>query len=628
MGKYYIIDFDSTFISVEGLDELAKISLKNPPAGGQVLEKIEQITKDGMAGRIGFRESLEKRLKLMSFRKEDIEKTVKILRKNVTKSMLRNKKFFKQNRDNIYIISGGFEEMILPIVKDFGISESHILANKLIFQGKKAIGFNKSRPTSQAQGKAEAVRNLKLDGEVIVVGDGFTDWEIKKLGVASKFISFNENISRDSINKVADVIVRDFDEFLFLEHIPSGLSYPKSRMKVLLLENIESLAAENFIKEGYQVETFKEAFSEDDLIKKIRKASILGIRSKTRITEDVLRNAKKLKSIGAFSIGTDQIDLEAATEYGVSVFNAPYQNTRSVVELAIGEMIMLLRGVFDKSNKAHKGIWDKSSAFSNEIRGKTLGIIGYGSIGSQLSVLAESLGMKVIFYDKVEKLSLGNAKKAYTLDELLKKSDIISVHVSGDKKFNTNLISEKEFSKMKDGVIFLNLARGFIVDVSALLKYIKNGKIRGAGIDVFPNEPKSRDEPFIIELAGLPNLILTPHIAGSTEEAQRNIAEFVSGKLIDFINTGNTYLSVNFPNIDLPKQGSSHRLLHLHKNVPGILAKINSILASHKINILGQYLKTSEEVGYVITDVNKKYGPEVISKLKQIPDTIRFRVLY
>lgn len=625
MGKYYIIDFDSTFISVEGLDELARISLKNSP--GKIAQ-IEQITKDGMVGKIGFRESLEKRLQLIVIRRQEIVKTVKLLKKNITPSILRNKKFFKQNRDNIYIISGGFEELIFPVVEDFGIKKENILANKFIFKGKKVVGFDKSRPLSQAQGKAEAVHRLELDGEIIVIGDGFTDLEIKRLGFAQIFIAFIENVSRESIVKAADLVVRDFDEFLFLEHISSDLSYPKSRMKVLLLENIEPLAAENFIKEGYQVETFREAFSEEELIKKIRKASILGIRSKTRITENVVENAKKLKCIGAFSIGTDQIDLTKATNAGVAVFNAPYQNTRSVVELAIGEMIMLLRGVFDKSNKAHKGVWDKTALGSNEIRGKTLGIIGYGSIGSQLSVLAESLGCKVIFYDKVEKLSLGNAKKAYTLDELLKKSDIISVHVSGDKKFNTNLISEKEFSKMKDGVVFLNLARGFIVDVPALLKYIKNGKIRGAGIDVFPGEPKGADEPFITELAGLPNVILTPHIAGSTEEAQRNIAEFVSGKLIDFINTGNTYLSVNFPNIDLPKQGNSHRLLHLHKNVPGILAQINSILASHKINITGQYLKTNEEIGYLITDIDKKYDTKLLGELKLIPDTIRFRVLH
>lgn len=657
-NKYFIIDFDSTFISLEGLDELARISLKQNP---ERIAEIEKITRDGMTGKIGFRESLELRIKNIGASKEDIEAAVKILKKHITPSVLRNKKFFKQNKDFVYIISGGFEELILPIVEDFGILKNHILANKFVFKDGKVSGFDKSRATSEAQGKARAVRELGLTGVVVVVGDGFTDMEIKRVNQLSvlssqlsdqsqpvfgksvsetgkqktdnrrpiyKFIAFTENISRESIVSQADAVARDFDELLFIEKIPSEVSYPKSRMKVLLLENIESAATENFIREGYQVETLKSALDEKELIEKVKNISILGIRSKTKVTKNVLKSARKLKSIGAFSIGTDQIDLPAATESGVSAFNAPYQNTRSVVELAIGEIIMLSRGAFDKSTKAHQGIWDKSAKGSNEIRGKTLGIIGYGSIGSQLSILAESLGMEVLFYDKVEKLALGNAKKALTLDEVLRKSDIISIHVSGDKKLNTNLIGEKEFAKMKDGVIFLNLARGFIVDVNALVLNIKSGKIRGAGVDVFPTEPKGKDDPLITELSGLPNVILTPHIAGSTEEAQRNIAQFVSGKLIDFMNSGNTYLSVNFPNINLAEQGKAHRLLHLHKNMPGVLSQINSILASAGANILEQYLKTNEEVGYVITDIDQKYKGGVIEELKKIEGTINLRVLY
>lgn len=634
-NKFFIIDFDSTFITVEGLDELAKISLSNDP---KKIVLIEQITKDGMTGKIGFRESLEKRLKLMSFGKPEIEKTARLLRKKISPSILRNKKFFKQNSGKIYLISGGFEELIFPVVSEFGIPKSHILANKFIFKGNKAIGFDKKRPTSQAQGKARAVKDLKLDGEVIVVGDGYTDLEIKKLGVAEKFIAFTENVKRESIIKEADFLARDFDEFLFLEKIPSNLSYPKSRMKALLLENIEKSAVQILEKEGYQVEYLKTALDEEELIQKIKDVSVLGIRSKTKITQNILNHAKKLKVVGTFSIGTDQMDLKAMYTSGVAAFNAPFQNTRSVVELAIGEMIMLMRGAVDKNNKLHQGIWDKSAQGSNEIRGKTLGIIGYGNIGSQLSVLAENLGMDVIFYDEVEKLALGNAKRVGSLKELLKTADVVSVHVSGDKS-NTNIISEKEFELMKEGVVFINLSRGFVVDIKALVRYLKNGKIRGAGLDVFPKEPKSRDEPFKSELQNLPNVIITPHIAGSTEEAQKNIAEFVSGKIIDFMNTGNTYLSVNLPNIQLPEQGSAHRLLHLHKNVPGVLAAINKVLAENRINILGQYLKTNEEVGYVITDVNerssfargsqnKKYDTKIFEELKKIPDTISFRVLY
>lgn len=623
-NKYFIIDFDSTFITVEGLDELAKVSLNNDPGK---IALIEQITRDGMTGKIGFRESLEKRLKLMSFGKSEIEKTAKLLKRKISPSILRNKKFFKQNADKIYLISGGFEELILPAISDFGIPKSHILANKFIYKGKKVIGFDKKRPTSQAQGKARAVKELNLDGKVIVVGDGYTDLEIKRLGAAQKFIAYTENVTRESIIGEADSVARDFDELLFLEKIPSNLSYPKSRMKALLLENIEKSAVEILEKERYQVELLKTALDEAELIQKVKDISILGIRSKTKVTQKVLENAKKLKVIGTFSIGTDQMDLKALTSSGVAAFNAPFQNTRSVVELAIGDMIMLMRGAVEKSNKLHRGIWDKSADGSNEIRGKTLGIIGYGNIGSQLSVLAENLGMDVVFYDQVEKLALGNAKRANNLRDLLKTADVISVHVSGDRS-NTNIITEKEFELMKDGVVFLNLSRGFVVDIKALVKYLKNGKIRGAGLDVFPKEPKGKDDPFESELQGLPNVIITPHIAGSTEEAQKNIAQFISNKIIDFMNTGNTYLSVNMPNIQLPEQGSAHRLLHLHKNVPGILAAINNVLAESGINILGQYLKTNEEIGYVITDVNRKYDAKVLKELKKIPDTISFRVLY
>ena len=286
-----------------------------------------------------------------------------------------------------------------------------------------------------------------------------------------------------------------------------------------------------------------------------------------------------------------------------------------------------MRQVVDKNNKLHKGVWDKSALGSNEIRGKTLGIIGYGNIGSQLSILAENLGMNVVYFDTVEKLPMGNAQKVNTLHDLLKNADVITVHVSGEKT-NTHLIGEKEFASMKNGVVFINLSRGLVVDINAFVRYVKSGKIRGAGLDVFPKEPKSKDELFRSDLQNLPNVILTPHIAGSTIEAQKNIAEFVSGKIIEFINSGNTQFSVNFPNIQLPKQGKSHRLLHLHENTPGILAKINQILADNDININGQYLKTNDQVGYAITDVNKKYNEKLLKELKKITGTIRFRVLY
>lgn len=627
--QYFIIDFDNTFIKSEGLEELAAIALKNNPQKETVLEKIKELTMLGKEDKISFEESLNKRLELLKANRQDVEKLAAHLKKNISDSILRNKNFFKTFKDNIYIISGGFKDFIIPVIKPFGIPESHVFANTFIYDNKGNItDFDKTNPLSQENGKAKLVKSLNLtDADTYVIGNEYTDYKLKELGLVKEFIAFTENIERDVVVNKADRVAPTFDEFLYINKLPMSLSYPKNRINVMLLENIDKDAVTRFEKEGYSVTYYEKSLPEEELAEKIKNVFILGIRSGTRITPKVLQNADHLLTVGAYCIGTNQIDLLSCAQQGITVFNAPYSNTRSVVELIIGEIIMLFRDVVNKSNKTHKGIWDKSAKGAHEIRGKTLGIIGYGNIGSQVSVLAESLGMKVIFYDIVEKLALGNAKRCKTMQELLKTADIITVHVDGSPQ-NINLISEKELHAMKDDVIFLNASRGFVVDINALVKYLKNGKIKGAAIDVFPKEPKGKDDPFISELQQFPNVILTPHIGGSTEEAQKNIAEFVSTKIIEYINSGNTYLSVNIPNIQVPPQNHTHRLLHLHENVPGIMAKINSILAENNINIEGQYLKTNEQIGYVITDVNKKYDVQVLDILKKIPHTIRFRVLY
>jgi D-3-phosphoglycerate dehydrogenase len=516
----------------------------------------------------------------------------------------------------------------VPVVKKFGIREDHVLANTFTFDKKGTVtGFDNNNLLSQAEGKVKQIIQLGLEGKIYVIGDGITDYQIKENNQAEKFFAFTGNIKRDAVAAKADYIVQNFDELLFTLKLPRALSYPKSKMKVLLLENIHPFAKEQFKREGYQVEALTQALSPTELRETIKDVSLLGIRSKTAITPEVLTEANKLLAIGVFAIGVNQIDLDAAAKKGVAVFNAPYSNTRSVVELTLGEIIMLYRGVFEKNRLMHQGVWNKSSAGLHEIRGKKLGIVGYGNIGSQLSVLAENLGMEVYFYDIADKLALGNSKRCRSLEELLKIADVITIHVDGRKE-NKDLISDKEFAMMKDGVIFLNIARGFIVNVEALGKYIANGKIAGAGVDVFPVEPKSNDEPFVSALQSLPNVILTPHIGAGTEEGQRNIAEFVPEKLLSFINSGNTTLSVNFPNIQLPVLTDAHRFIHIHRNVPGILAQVNNIFAKHKINIEGQYLKTDDTIGYVITDVNKDYSNAVIKELKEIPDTIRLRILY
>jgi len=405
------------------------------------------------------------------------------------------------------------------------------------------------------------------------------------------------------------------------------LSYPKNKINVLLLEKVDKVAFDLFKEEGYNVESLDGSLDEKDLIKKIKDVSILGIRSKTIISDKVIKSANKLLAIGAFCIGTNQIKFESCNDSGIVIFNAPYSNTRSVVEIVIAQIINLMRKIVIKSNKMHSGVWRKDSLDSFEIRNKVIGIVGYGNIGSQLSVICEALGMKVLYYDILDKLSIGNAKKCKSLNELLKNSDIVSLHVDG-KKSNTNLISDKEFSIMKEKSILVNYSRGNVVDIDSLIKNIKNKKLMGAALDVFPEEPSNNKEKFESKVKGIEEIILSPHIGGSTKEAQKNIGSYVPDKIIDFINSGNTSSSVNFPKLSLPEQSDSHRLIHIHKNEPGVMLEINKIISEYNINIKGQYLKTNEEIGYVITDIDSVYNKEVVKSLKNIPATIKLRVLY
>jgi D-3-phosphoglycerate dehydrogenase / 2-oxoglutarate reductase len=628
LNKNFVIDFDSTFTKVEAFDVLADISLADHPEREERKKQIINITNQGMDGSISFRESLEKRLNLLAPNRNHLPALILKLKDSVSESFKRNKEFFLKYADNIYIISNGFKEFIEPIVTEFGIKPENILANEFRFDKEgKVIGFDTENPLSANGGKVEQLKKLNLQGDIYVIGDGYTDYEIKQAGFANKFFAFTENVERENVKKNADHITPSLDEFLYLNKLNTAISYPKNRINVLLLENVHPVALELMKLEGFNVETYHAAMTEEELCQKIKNVSVLGIRSKTHVTEKVLEHANRLMVIGAFCIGTNQIDLKTATKKGIAVFNAPFSNTRSVVELAVAEMIILIRSIADKSTKMHNGVWDKSAKGSFEVRGKKLGLIGYGNIGTQLSVIAESLGMRVLYYDAEERLSLGNAVKCKTMKEVLEQADVISMHVDG-RASNTNLIGRKEFAMMKKGVIFINLSRGHVVDIQALRENILSGKVAGTAIDVFPYEPVSNDEEFASELRGLPNTILTPHIGGSTAEAQENIGNFVPGKIMEYINTGSTSNSVNFPNITLPILDNAHRLIHIHHNVPGILAKINQVLAENDINIMGQYLKTTESIGYVITDINKEYDKDVIAKLRAIEQTIKFRVLY
>lgn len=405
-------------------------------------------------------------------------------------------------------------------------------------------------------------------------------------------------------------------------------SYPKERIRILFLENISDAAVKNFRQHGYvQVEKITRALTEDELIDEIKDVHILGIRSKTQVTKKILDAAKKLQAIGCFCIGVNQVDLKAATKNGVVVFNAPYSNTRSVAELVIGLAIMLIRRIPDKNKAAHEGIWMKDAKGSYELRGKTLGIIGYGNIGSQVSVLAEALGMKVLFYDVETKLPLGNASDGKTLKEVLSKADVVTLHVP-ETSHTKNLINKNNLKYFKKGAILINYARGEVVDLDALRKAIIEENIGGAAIDVFPWEPEKNGDRFQTPLQDLPNVILTPHIGGSTEEAQMNIGEDVSVKLFNYLEKGMTFGSHTVPALALPPQEGSHRILHIHKNVPGVLSEINTQLSKHKINIVGQYLKTNEDIGYVVLDVDKQLSNRALQLLKEVKDTIKVRMLY
>ncbi len=405
-------------------------------------------------------------------------------------------------------------------------------------------------------------------------------------------------------------------------------SYPKEKINILFLENISDVAVKYFNTAGYaSVKKLGGALSEEELMAAVKNVHLLGIRSKTQVTKKVLEAADKLQAIGCFCIGTNQVDLSAATKKGVAVFNAPYSNTRSVAELVIGASIMLIRKIVDKNKAAHEGIWLKDASGSYELRGKTLGIIGYGNIGSQLSVLAEGLGMKVIFYDVETKLPLGNAEDKKTLKDLVSNSDIITLHVP-ELESTKNLINKNNLKYFKKGSILINYARGEVVDLDALAKFLKEGHLGGAAIDVYPWEPEKNGDKFTTPLQGLSNVLLTPHIGGSTQEAQQNIGDDVSNKLFNYLEKGISYGSHTIPALSLPPQEGTHRILHIHNNVPGVLSEINTQLSKHKINILGQYLKTNDAIGYVVLDVDKGLSKNAVELLRKVKATIKVRRLY
>jgi D-3-phosphoglycerate dehydrogenase len=539
----------------------------------------------------------------------------------------RNLETLRRHADRLVIVSGGFREVIAPVADLLGVPADRVLANDLTYDDAGRVTGVAPSPLLAPQGKAAAIRALNLTGPAVMIGDGWTDAEVKQAGAADRFVAFTEIVRRDRVVAAADLEAATLDEVLHAEGLAGRWSYPRSRMRILLLENVHPAAVQRFEAAGYTVETVKGALDEDELIARLKGVHVLGVRSKTEVTARVLDAAERLMAVAAFCIGTNQIDLEAAAERGVAVFNAPHSNTRSVVELAIGLIVSLMRGVADKSAAMHRGQWIKSASGAREVRGKTLGLIGYGAIGSQLSVLAEAMGMRVVFHDLTERLALGNARRLPSLEAVLAEADVVSLHVDG-RASNTNLIGARELAAMKAGALLLNLSRGHVVDVGALAQAIGSGRIGGAALDVFPEEPRTNDDPFDSPLRGLPNVVLTPHVGGSTEEAQEAIGEFAADRLLGYLNRGDTTFSVNLPNVQLSDVAEAHRLLHIHRNQPGVLAALNRALAEAGLNVLGQHLKTDERTGYVIVDVDRDYDPKALDALKTIPGTLRFRTLY
>jgi D-3-phosphoglycerate dehydrogenase / 2-oxoglutarate reductase len=622
-----IFDFDSTLVDFETLEALAELSLADAPDAADRRARVAELTDRAMAGEIDFAGALAQRLELLPVTRDHVQALAARASSRLAPSVARNLETLRRHADRLVIVSGGFREVIAPVADLLGVPADRLLANDLTYDDAGRVAGVQPNPILAPQGKAAAIRALNLTGPVVMIGDGWTDAEVKLAGAADRFIAFTEIVRRDRVVAAADMEAATLDEVLHAEGLAGRWSYPRSRIRILLLENVHPAAVQRFEAAGYTVETVKGALDEEDLIARLKGVHVLGVRSKTEVSARVLEAADRLMAVAAFCIGTNQIDLQAAADRGVAVFNAPHSNTRSVVELAVGLIVSLMRGVSDKSAAMHRGQWIKSAAGAREIRGKTLGLIGYGAIGSQLSVLAEALGMRVVFHDLTERLALGNARRLPSLEAVLAEADVVSLHVDG-RASNTNLIGARELAAMKPGALLLNLSRGHVVDVGALAQAIGAGRIGGAALDVFPEEPRTNDDPFDSPLMGLRNVILTPHVGGSTEEAQEAIGEFAAERLLGYLNRGDTTFSVNLPNVQLSDVAEAHRLLHIHRNQPGVLAELNGALASAGLNVLGQHLKTDERTGYVIVDVDRDYDPKALDALKAIPGTLRFRTLY
>jgi D-3-phosphoglycerate dehydrogenase len=594
---WFIIDFDSTFTQVEAMEELAAISLKNDPEKEAIIEQIKHLTDLAMDGKMPFNKSLKARIALLSAKKYHLNMLVNKLRKKVSPSFARNKEFFKKYQGRILIVSGGFKEFIAPVVKSFFIDEDCIYANTFIYDKKNnIIGSDEENPLAQEAGKVKLLKQLKLKGQVIAIGDGYTDYQMRESGMVEQFFAFTENIARERVLAKADCIAPSLDEILYKMKLPMALSYPKSRINALLLGKETFATAPYFKLEGYNV--IKRDSLSNKALTDLKNASIIVSSLKQEITN--LNSFPKLISLAVWGNNNQQFNTNMAQQMAVPIFSSPYANTRSVVELGLGFMFQLSRQT------------------NTELRGKKIGVIGYGNAGSLMGVLAQNLGMDVLYFDEKDRAPLGNAMACKSVTDLLKKSNYVVLLQS---KNTGTILAEKELKQMQQNACLINLSYDDSIEVQAALKLVQQKKLFGFAMDF-------QQEESYLKLKPNSQIIATLNQRNNTLETQQNIASFTSEKIIQYINTGNISRSLNFPDIQLPALQGSHRFIHIHKNKPGLLAKINAVLAKHKINITGQYLKTNETLGYVITDVSKKYDNEVINELKKIEATIKFRVIY
>ena len=600
---FFVIDFDSTFTQVEAMEELAAISLENDPEKELFIEKIKQLTDLAMEGKMPFSKSLKARIALLSAKKYHIGMLVNRLRKRVSVSFARNKPFFKDYKGQIYIISGGFREFIVPVVKPYFIDEEHIFANTFVFDKKNNItGVDETNPLAQENGKVKLIKQLKLQGNVIVIGDGYTDFQIFEAGLAQQFFAFTENISRASVIKKAQQIAPSLDEILYRQKLPMTLSYPKTRIKVLLWGEPTFLAENILRQEGYQISKLPQKASLKAINEELEVSNILLYVPDSNPGLFEKANTSKLLTAGVWGEAVSEKSYSKFALQGTAVFDSNFAYSRSNAELALLMILELNRNQ------------------GEELLGKKLGIIGFGHRGSLISVLAEHLGLEVFYYDIDEKPALGNAKRIKLLPDLIRRSNIVVI--TAGKRFRVMpILGSKEIRLMQKDAILVNLSYDNCLDLDAVKTGLQQGKLGGFGMDCLTRETYD-------EVMKLPKSIISFQKRFATHQTQLNISEMLCEKLIGYINTGNTKGSINFPELSLPAQVNCDRFIHVHHNRPGVLAQINTILLKHHINISGQYLKTGEQIGYVITDVAKNYAKLALEDLKAIPETIKFRVLY